>query len=201
MFLLFELNLFPHIEFSSKIFIIVGDISCPITHCTSFSFDMEEGIAYWLSRFLCADAAILGIGNELRGDDGFGSVLARRLCQKFAQTALARRIFDAEGAPENYLGKLAKMRITHLLILDAIVFGGAPGEVRIFDIYETAAPFALTHGPSNFQLMRMVLPDVEIKILAVQPREMRHGARISAEVQRAIDELIGILEGALKSHA
>jgi len=170
-------------------------------HFTSFSSDMQEGIAHQLARFLRNDAAILGIGNDLRGDDGFGSILARRLCHEFAQTEFAQRIFDADTAPENYLGRLAKMHIAHLLILDAIVFGGAPSEVRIFDIDEIAAPFAMTHGPSNFRLLRIILPDVAIKILAVQPRKMEHGAQMSAEVQRAIDDLIGIFEGVLKSHA
>ncbi len=140
-----------------------------------------------LREFLTGSWAILGIGNELRGDDGFGSIVARRLREALAHQDVVNRIFVGGVAPENFWGKISRLQPEKLLVIDAVVFDGAPGEVRFLRPEELAAPFQLTHGPSNFAVMQMVLPGTEIVVLSAMPKRTAIGDKLSPEVERAID--------------
>lgn len=150
----------------------------------------EKRIFDTLSDFLCGDWVILGVGNILRCDDGFGSVLVQRLCKSLDGTGISKRIFDGGVAPENFLGKLQKMAPEKLLIIDAIFFGGAPGEVILLNIDELAAPMMMTHGPSNFAMMKMMLAETDIKIFAAQPLSTQLGEKMSAQIDSAIEKSV-----------
>ena len=140
-------------------------------------------------KFLHGEWAILGIGNTLRADDSFGAILAKELKTKLHGKPVSNRIFHAGISPENFVGKLAKMHIDKLLIFDAVIFNGSPGEIKLFTPDELSAPFALSHGPSNFKMIKLILPDADILILAVQPKSTKFGAKISTEVDTVIDNL------------
>lgn len=158
---------------------------------------MNDSIIDKLQKFLSGNYAILGIGNTLRSDDGLGTIIAEKLREHFKNSRLENTIFIGGVAPENILGKIAKMNIEKLLILDAVMFDGAPGEIKIFSVDELAAPMMLTHGPSNFAMMKMILPKTELSILAVQPKINKFGNNISEAVKNSIadvfDSLIEII--------
>lgn len=66
--------------------------------------------------------AILGIGNELRGDDGLGVVATRRL--KLALGKLAHvDIIVAGNCPENFTGRVGRLSPSHILLIDAVDWG------------------------------------------------------------------------------
>ena len=69
---------------------------------------------------------IVGIGNTLRADDGFGPELIARLKGKVKASCI-----DAGSAPENYTGKIVKERPDTILIADALDLGKQPGEFAI----------------------------------------------------------------------
>ena len=64
--------------------------------------------ALWIAALRAAAVgriAVLGIGNDLRGDDGVGSLVARSLRERFPDAA-----FDGGQAPENQAGPLRRAR-------------------------------------------------------------------------------------------
>ncbi|RKZ33823.1 hypothetical protein DRQ33_03440, partial [bacterium] len=136
-------------------------------------------------------------GNRLKSDDAFGSIIAEKLRQNLTDTPLADRIYDAGIAPENYYGKLAKLNYNKILIIDAVVFDDEVGKLCLFTPEELSSSLVLTHGPSNFQMMKMLLPTAEILILAVRPENIKLGEPISESVAHTIkifiDELLYIL--------
>ena len=147
---------------------------------------MKREIVKQLEGFLRGEWVILGIGNRLRGDDGFGSIVAERL----GKVTSSERIFDGGVAPENFLGKIAKLNPRSMLILDAVVFDGEPAELRIFTPDDFGEQLTLTHGPTDFKLIKSFLGDVDMRILAANPVSVKFGAKLSPQIDKCIDDVV-----------
>ena len=130
---------------------------------------------------------ILGIGNILRSDDGTGSVLASRIKGKTPFI-----VFDAEESPENYLEKIVKEKPDTVVIIDAVDFGGKPGEFKFLQAQEikTVNLFA-THNASISLTINYLQNNLkaDIIILIIQPKSINFGDKLSREVTNALDEL------------
>lgn len=140
-----------------------------------------------LKTHLKGKVVILGIGNTLRSDDGAGSILARRINGK-----VAFRVFDAGPSPENYLEKIIKEKPQTIVIVDAVDFGGKPGEVSILEgqTIETVNFFS-THNASislaiNYLQSRLA---ADIIILAIQPGSLVFGDTLSQPIEEALTQL------------
>lgn len=144
-----------------------------------------------LSR-LRTDAVLLGVGNGLSGDDGFGPQLVKRL-----RPVLGERAIDGGLAPENWAGPIIKLAPETLIIADAVAFGGEPGEIRVLEPEDLEQGIPATHGPGFGMLvayLREIAPSITITILAVQPVATGLGRPISEPIKRAIDRLAGLVE-------
>ncbi|HVP21488.1 MAG TPA: hydrogenase maturation protease [Anaerolineaceae bacterium] len=92
--------------------------------------------------------AVIGIGNELWGDDAAGVMLARRLNAKDLSFD-GLLIIDAGPAPENYSGQIRRFRPDFVLLIDAMRPGSpvaAPGRIKWIEISDLDGVSALTHG-------------------------------------------------------
>ena len=141
-----------------------------------------------------ADALIIGVGNDISGDDGFGPELARRL-----KPILGERAIDGGLAPENWTGPIAALSPKTLIIADAVAFGGETGEIRILDPDELESGLPATHGPGFSPLLYFLkdtLPQLKTIILAVQPGETGLMKPISKKVNSAIEKIVGAISKA-----
>jgi hydrogenase 3 maturation protease len=142
-----------------------------------------------LRSHLKGKTIILGIGNTLKGDDGIGSILAARIKGKVPYT-----VYDAGPGPENYLGKIVKDKPDNVVILDAVDFGASPGEFNIFEVGDLASVnFFATHDASISLAINYLQNNlkVDIIILAVQPKGVVFGEKLSQEANKALEELEG----------
>jgi len=134
-----------------------------------------------LKNLLHGNVVILGVGNELRGDDGVGVYIAKKL--------KGRKAINAGVAPENFVGKIKKMKPERIVIFDALDFGGKPGEIKIIDARKTEGLRVSTHSlPLSF--FCGLFGRTEIYIVGIQPRNREFGGRIDLEVKRTADDLI-----------
>lgn len=140
-----------------------------------------------LKSHLKGKVVILGIGNTLRSDDGVGSILASHIKDK-----VKFMVFDAEVNPENYLGKITKEKPDTIVIIDAVDFGGSPGEFRVLeaDDLKTANLFS-THNASLSLLINYLQSHlkVDIIILIIQPKNISFGERLSPEISETLGKL------------
>lgn len=139
---------------------------------------------------LSGKVVILGIGNTLRSDDGVGSILANRIKDR-----IPHLVYDGNSSPENYLGKIIKDKPDNILIIDAVDFGGLPGEFRVLEgeNIETVSFFS-THNASislAINYLKKTLAQVNIIILAIQPKTITFGDNLSPEIIRALEKLEG----------
>ena len=163
---------------------------------------MREIEQFGLPDFCRKPTLVLGIGNLLFGDDGFGCavveyveehhVVPESVCLLDAGTSVRKLLFTLCLSP---------VRPQRLLIFDAIDAGRTPGE--LFEIDPADIPpvklddFSLHQLPTS-NLLRELQDScgVEIRILACQtgplPEEISQGLSpsIQAAVPRAADWLI-----------
>ncbi len=126
---------------------------------------MSDEIITELLSALDSGAILLGVGNDISGDDAFGPSLARRL-----KAFLGERAIDGGLAPENWTGPIAALNPKTLIIADAVDFGGKVGEIRILDPDELESGLPATHGPGFSTLLYFLknsLPQLKTIILAV----------------------------------
>ena len=73
---------------------------------------------------------VLGIGNPLLGDDGFGVEVARRLARRLkgSPSELSGVEIVDGGSQGLYLLPYLQGQ-SHIIVADAITFGGQPGEI------------------------------------------------------------------------
>ena len=73
--------------------------------------------------------AIVGVGQELNGDDVAGLLVARALATAAAAHAHVL-VVEAGPAPENFTGALRRFAPQAILFVDAANLGAEPGAVR-----------------------------------------------------------------------
>ena len=142
-----------------------------------------------LNQIISSRPLIIGIGNDLRSDDGAGVILVRRI-----QSAGYKNALIVGGTPENYLQKIITLPGESRLWIDAVNWGGPSGGYKIIRKEEISHFAISTHNFSLSVITKFLnefrpLPDL---FLGIQPENMELGENLSPPVERAIDELAEI---------
>ena len=144
-------------------------------------------------RSLDKTSLIVGVGNMMRGDDGFGPELIKNLSGKTKVN-----LMDGGETPEDLLDQIVHLAPTRLVIADAVALGGMPGDAALLESDQLGKRIAVsTHNLSLLMFIKYLkekLPEMDIKILGVQPKSIDFGKGLSAEVRKTIDNLAGIIE-------
>jgi hydrogenase maturation protease len=148
---------------------------------------VERALAEWMR----SPALILGIGNPLRGDDAVGPMICT-----LADSPLA---VDCADAPERYLDLARDGRVGRVLLVDAVDFGGPPGEVLFCATADLTERFGTTHDSGLAVLARYIETEYRkpVAVLGVQPGDTRFGAEMSAAALAAVATVGEWLNGAI----
>jgi hydrogenase 3 maturation protease len=142
-------------------------------------------------RILKGKVVFVGVGNVLRGDDGFGPALIAKL-----NNATNVVCIDAGSAPENYLGKITKKDPDTVIIADATEMDSRPGEFNILKKEEILRSGFTTHdlSPNMFIEYLENETNADIYMLAVQPENVSFGEGVSESVSRAIERIVDLVK-------
>ncbi len=145
------------------------------------------------THILKGKLVIVGIGNPLRGDDGFGPRLVEEVRGKIEAVCI-----DAGSAPESYTGKIARETPDTILLVDAVHLNKKPGEFSLLKKEEILKSGFSTHdmSPNLFIEYLEQQTRAAIYLLGVQPTDISFGAEMSEPVKDAITELAGNLKEA-----
>lgn len=137
---------------------------------------------------------VVGLGNELRGDDAVGLSVARAL----RRLEPAADVMESSGEPAGLLEALRG--VDEVVLVDAVSSGARPGVIHRFDASAAALP--LVHGASTHDLGLSdaielgralgLLPE-RLVVLGIEGRTFELGAPLSPEVARAADEVVAEL--------
>ena len=140
---------------------------------------------------------IVGIGNDLKGDDGAGPFVCRLLTGKTCVD-----VVDTGSAPENYIQYIIRKKPTCIVIVDAVDFGEEAGRIKIFKTGELNSAAVSTHSPSPGLFIDMICAQTkaDVDFVGIQPSQLHLGEGLSAEVDSACrllaETLIGLLPAA-----
>ncbi len=150
-----------------------------------------------LSNFLedCEKLIVLGIGNELKCDDGVGPFIIKKLQEENIENKKLLFI-DAKTVPENFTGKLRKENPTHIIIVDACLMGGKPGDMKIVNRYDFAEIGISTHSMSLSFFVRYLEKDNDFRIIfvGIEPESMDYADKPTENVEKAAYEFIDTLK-------
>jgi hydrogenase maturation protease len=136
---------------------------------------------------------VLGIGNPLLGDDGFGVEVVRRLREQEGQPCVE---FLDGGTAGLYLLPNLEGR-SHVLVVDAIDFGGEPGQLvrlRSADIPADHGLKLSEHQVTFHEVLALMnLTEIkprELLFVGIQPRSAHWGDPLSPEAEAAVPKVI-----------
>lgn len=152
--------------------------------------------------------AVVGIGNDLRGDDAAGPLVVRALIERqthdTAQPALLA--LDAGTAPENVTGALRRFAPDLVIFVDAAFAddGGAPGEIYWLDRRETAGLSAASFTTSTHTLPLPVIArylaselGCEVTLIGLQAGGTTYDQDASPAIQHAAQDVAAELWAAM----
>ena len=130
---------------------------------------------------------VVGVGNVLKGDDGAGPALVELLGARGA----AFPIVDACEVPENYGGWVAKQGLDAAVFVDAVDFGGAPGEWRVIPFEDLMHSASSTHRLSLHFLIHYLTEQWkgDAILAGVQPKSMKLDDGLSPEIEAGVKAL------------
>ena len=134
---------------------------------------------------------IVGIGNILRADDGFGPALIENIKGKVRAVCL-----DAGTAPENYAGKIAKENPDVILIVDAVHLNLEAGAYCLLKKSEIVKCGFTTHDTSPHMFIEFLenQTKADIFLLGVQPQRVDFGQDITPKVKQTLLEITNLLK-------
>ncbi len=142
-------------------------------------------------------ALVIGLGNDYRGDDAIGRLVARRL-KAMAGDDVRVLEENGEGAALIEAWKGADF----VILIDAIHSGGAAGTIHRFDAEAQPIPASFFHYSTHaFSLAEAVelaralnqLP-TRLVIYGIEGKTFDSGVGLSPEVEAAADEVLRILK-------
>jgi hydrogenase 3 maturation protease len=141
---------------------------------------------------------ILGIGNEMRGDDGLGSVLAQELSNLEDKNIT---IFDGKTVPENFTGAIKRETPSHIIIVDAVEMDETPGHVKLVFKEEIANYSISTHAmPLSFLINYLeTTTSAKIMLMGIQPKDMDLIDNMSPEIHESLNYVLKLFKHTLKN--
>ncbi|NDJ86376.1 MAG: hydrogenase maturation protease [Chloroflexi bacterium] len=139
----------------------------------------------------------IGVGNEFRGDDALGLMVARQL----ATRQIPELVLD-EQSGEGAALLQAWSGWDNVIIVDAISSGNAPGTIFRLDAHQQTIPTDFfvysSHAFSVAEAIEMgrVLGQLPTRLIVygVEGARFDHGTGVSSVVEAAIPELIARIE-------
>jgi hydrogenase 3 maturation protease len=143
---------------------------------------------------------LMGLGNVDYGDDGFGSILSEAILGRLkspGDVTGRHDVINAQTMPERFLNPVSCRGFDHLIFVDAVEFGGAPGSVIFIGSEEMAGRFpqVSTHKISPGLLARWIEAGGTTKawLLGVQPGSLKPSRGLTKDVQVTFDILEELL--------
>ena len=140
---------------------------------------------------------VLGVGNELKCDDGVGPYIIKKLKEENIENKKKLLFIDAKTVPENFTGKIRKENPTHLIIVDACLMDEEPGAMKIVNKYDFASIGISTHSMSLSFFVRYLEKDNDIRIIfvGIEPETMDWGEKPTPDVEKTAIKFIETLKG------
>ena len=111
----------------------------------------------------------MGIGNELKYDDGVGPFIISKLNNIDLNENIL--LINAQTVPENFTGKIRMENPSHIIIIDACLMGLTPGDYKIVNSEEFTNIGISTHSMSLSYFVKFLNQD-KVLFLGIEPQSL-----------------------------
>ena len=111
----------------------------------------------------------MGIGNELKYDDGVGPYIINKLSKLNLNENIL--LINAQTVPENFTGKIRKENPSHIILIDACLMGLNQGDYKIVDKDDFADIGISTHSMSLSYFVKFLNND-NILFIGIEPKSL-----------------------------
>jgi hydrogenase maturation protease len=139
---------------------------------------------------------VMGLGNILLGDEGFGVRVAHRL----KQIDLPDNVRVEEGGVGGFDLLQHLEGVKRLIVVDVMILDSPPGELRILEpgpeVSEPGKVMLSFHQVGVLDLIQMwglINPQPEIKFLVTRPQCMDWAAGLTPPLEQAVDRAVDIV--------
>lgn len=141
--------------------------------------------------------AIVGVGSEIRNDDGVGIAVVNRLKEVIKNPKVDCLIGGT--VPENLTGVLRRLKPSHILLIDAASTGQPPGTITLIDPATVAGSGFSTHSLSLKEMSAYLQHEIGAKVyvLGIEPKDLNFGEELSPEGRQAVAAAVALVEAAL----
>ncbi|MFO7721631.1 MAG: hydrogenase maturation protease [Bacteroidales bacterium] len=137
---------------------------------------------------------IIGIGNQLRSDDGAGPRIIDKL-----HPSTAVSLLNAETNIERYITPIKESGAGLLLFIDCMSFGKPPGYCGLLPI-DLIRDY--TFHSHNISLNRIRdFFDTPAFVLGIEPASLKVGEHLSENVRKSVESLIAQLNQYIRDYA
>ncbi|MCX6648455.1 MAG: hydrogenase 3 maturation endopeptidase HyCI [Candidatus Bathyarchaeota archaeon] len=135
---------------------------------------------------------LVGIGSPMRHDDIVGLKVLEYLEGKTPRSVL---LLPTETVPESYTGAIRDFQPTHVLLIDAANFNGAPGGARIIPPNLIANASVSTHSLPLHVLIGYIKKTIceNVVLVGIQGVNIDMGEGLTPEVERGASEIAKML--------
>jgi hydrogenase 3 maturation protease len=158
--------------------------------------NIQQGLKDFISG--AKRLAILGIGNELRTDDGLGPFIVDNISLRHP----CLLIENVGSVPEAFARPLTEFGAERIILVDAADMQKPPGHLELITKDRITGIALSTHSmPLSFLMMHLEQETGGHTILlGVQPQNIQFGEGMTPEIQDVAEKLIRTLEHLLSEH-
>ncbi len=139
---------------------------------------------------------VLGVGNDLKGDDGIGWYVVDILKKSIGRKGDVH--FIKTAVPENHISEIREFAPHLIIMVDAADFGGRPGDIRLIGENEIAGNVGGTHTAPLTLFMNLIEDSLslvpQIIVIGIQRKNTEFGMPISTDVKKAGNKIAKVIE-------
>ena len=202
--LLNKVDLVKYTDFNMELFHRFLLQSAPSVKFLPLSAKTGEGFYGWIDCFLSTmnwhketKVMIVGLGDRMRKDDAAGCEAAEQLTREIKKNNI--KVINAENIIENYLGAIERFKPTRLFVIDALDFGGNPGEVKIFKPHQVKDTTSSTHNFSLSLIIEHIIKETgaRCEVIGIQPETIGFGEGLSISAEKGIKKAVKMVQNRL----
>jgi hydrogenase 3 maturation protease len=135
--------------------------------------------------------ALVGVGNELMGDDAAGMLVIQHLKTSLSADSLFKPV-EGGPAPENCTGVLRRMNPSLVVFIDAGNINESPGRIGFFSSDEAEGVSAFGHTLPLQVIGKFLESELDCKsvLLLIQPETIEYDRGVSVPVTNAIEAVV-----------
>ncbi len=131
---------------------------------------------------------LLGVGNDIRGDDAIGEEIAREFQRE------GWNVEDCGTMPENFIPHIEEGVYDQVVIVDAADMGLEPGEIRRVPRDNLGVFTMSTHALPLSLVMDFLAKKVgSVTLIGIQPKDMSLKEGMTPELEEAKEHLLELL--------